>query len=289
VKLCASSSNFVKRFLNITERTNKMKRVLITGATDGIGKQTAFDLAENGFEVIVHGRDENKAVAVADEIKNRTGNENVSSIVADLSSLKNVRKMGEEILSRFDKLDVLINNAGVFMKRRTLTPDGFEMTFAVNHLAHFLLTNILLPLIKASEEGRIINVSSMAHQGVDINFENLNGEKGYSGYEAYSVSKLTNVMHAYYLADVLKETNVTVNALHPGVISTKLLYQGWGMSGASLKKGAETSVFLASSDDVKGVTGKYFVDCKATESSPESYNQETQNRLWEISEKLTEV
>ena len=266
-----------------------MKRILITGATDGIGKQTAFDLAEKGFEVIVHGRDKQKTEAIENEIKKTTGNKKVSNVVADLSSLKNVRAMSEEIHSRYDSLDVLINNAGVFMKEKVLTPDGFETTFAVSHLAHFLLTENLLPLIKSSDDGRIINVSSMAHQGADIDFENLNGEKGYSGYVAYSVSKLANVMHAYYLAEKLRETNVAVNALHPGVISTKLLYEGWGMSGASLKKGAETSVFLASSEDVKGITGKYFVDCKATASSPESYNEETQKRLWEISEKLTEV
>ncbi len=264
----------------------KNKTVLITGSTDGIGKQTAFELAQMGAQVVIHGRNEQRCGKTAREIQSLLPQAKLAWLCADLASLKQVRQMATEFNDRFDRLDVLINNAGVFEAQRRLSADGFEMTFAVNHLAHFLLTGLLLDKIRQNAPARIINISSMAHAS-QMDFDNLQGERGYSGYQAYALSKLANILFTVELAERLQNSAVTVNCLHPGVISTKLLQAGWGMGGASLVEGARTSVYLASSPEVTNVTGKYFVDKRAALPAVTAEDKQVRQRLWQISETLT--
>ncbi len=263
------------------------KTILITGATDGIGKQTAFELAKLGHKVIVHGRNKKKSQEVTNELIQLSGNENLKHVYSDLSSFEEIQKMSDCIKKKYDRIDVLINNAAVFMNDRVILPNGFETNFMVNHMAMFALTNALLPLLKEKQGSRIINVSSMAQSGT-MDFDNLNGEKYFDAYNAYAVSKLENVLFTYKLHRMLKGKSPTVNCLHPGVISTKLLHAGWGIGGGSLEQGASTSVFLASSDEVENVSGKYFVNSQQQKSSAISYDQKIQDRLWEISEELME-
>ncbi len=195
--------------------------------------------------------------------------------------------MADNVLKRYKKLDVLVNNAGVYMRHRELTEDGFETTFQVNHLAHFLLTHLLLDLLKRSAPSRIINVSSMAHSNSKPDFDNLQAEKKFSAYGAYSLSKLANILFTYELANRLQGTGVTVNCLHPGVIATKLLRAGFGsFGGSSVQNGAQTIVYLARSPEGGKVTGKYFVWSKAVESSPVTHDRKLQKELWDISGKL---
>jgi NAD(P)-dependent dehydrogenase (short-subunit alcohol dehydrogenase family) len=263
----------------------KDKIILITGSTDGIGKQTALDLAEMGATIIVHGRDGNRTKNVASELKESTGNPSIDFFVADFYSLEEVKKLSGELHAKYNKIDVLINNAGVYMNRKELSKEGYEMTFAVNHLAHFLLPHLLMDLIDKSANGRIVNVASMAH-AYEMDFDNLQGEKLYTGYTAYSYSKLFNILFTYRLARELKDKRVTANCLHPGVIKTKLLRAGWGMGGSPVTTGSITSVYLASSPEVEHVTGKYFANCRPVASSPISYDPRIQDKLWQISEKL---
>ncbi len=215
----------------------KDRVVLVTGSTDGIGRETALELARLGAEVIVHGRSAEKASAVADAIRRDTGNASVAFLSADLSDLEQVRAMAAALQSRWSVLHVLINNAGTYMNHRVLTPAGLEVTFTVNHLAPFLLTTLLLDLLKKSAPSRVINVSSVAHQRGGLDFANLQGEKHYEAYSAYSVSKLANILFTYELAERLNGTGVTANCLHPGVITTKLLQKGFGSTGGSRRRG----------------------------------------------------
>jgi retinol dehydrogenase 14 len=261
----------------------KGKVILITGSTDGIGKQTALDLAEKGASIIVHGPDPERTKSAASEIKEATGSNNIDFLVADFSSLEAVRKLSDQLHEKYDRIDVLINNAGVYMSRRELSKDGFEMTFAVNHLSHFLLTHHLLDLIKKSSHGRIINVASMAHAH-EMDFDNLQAEKFFDGYTAYSLSKLSNILFTYELARRLENTGVTVNCLHPGVIRTKLLKVGWGMGGSSLESGSKTSVYLASAPEVEKVSGKYFANCRPAVSSSVSHDRFVQEKFWQLSD-----
>ena len=266
----------------------KTKTILITGTTDGIGKQTALDLAKTGATILLHGRNPARGERVLREIRNATGNGRIEIFIADLASLKQVRNLAEQVHQKHDSLDVLINNAGVYETTRKITQDGFEMTFAVNHLAPFLLTLLLLDLLIKSAPSRIINVSSIAHAS-SIDFENLQGEKHYGGYEAYSLSKLCNILFTYELAQRLKGGGVTVNCLHPGVINTKLLKTGWGMGGSPVTEGCKTSVYLATAPELAKVTGKYFMNKRQKKSSRISYDTETQTKLWQISEQLTGI
>ena len=259
-----------------------MKTILITGATDGIGQQTALDLAEKGHEIILHGRNNSRGHETLKAIQNQTRNSKLHYFNADLTDFSEISKLADTIKSGFEKMDVLINNAGVFETQKVILLNGFERTFMVNYLAHFSLTLQLLGLIKNAEEGRIVNVSSMAQAGT-MDFDNLNGEKYFDGYNAYAVSKLENILFTYKLAKELKDTSITVNALHPGVISTKLLHAGWGSGGASLNEGSKTSVFLATSESIKDKTGLYFVNSQERRSSAISYDKKIQDRLWEIS------
>jgi retinol dehydrogenase 14 len=269
---------------------------VITGATRGIGRATAQGLARQGATILLICRREQDGEEVSRELTPHAA-EPPEVVTADLSSQASIRSAAAEIRQRHPRLHVLINNAGVFTRRREVTVDGLEMQFAVNHLAYFLLTNLLLDRLKSGSPARIINVSSAAHGGADLNFHDLQGERGYDGSQAYSQSKLANVLFTYELARRLRGSGVTANCLHPGVIATKLLADYMGVPvaggalartfGASPAKGAETVVYLASSPEVEGVSGRYFVNRKAVASSRQSYDEVAARRLWEISEQLT--
>ncbi len=268
----------------------KDRVVLVTGSTDGIGKQTALELAKLGASVIVHGRSKAKALAVAAEICRESNNEHIEVLTSDLSLMSNVRSFARQIQQRFDRLDVLINNAGFFAKERVLTKEGLETTFAVNHVAPFLLTLLLLDILKSSgsqgRSSRIINVSSIAHQRATLDFENLQGEKKFDGFMAYAATKLMSIMMTYELAERLQGIPVTVNCLHPGVVTTKLLQASVGTPGGEVAAGAETSVYLASSSEVEGVSGKYFVKKQAQPTSPSSNDAVLRKQLWQRTEKM---
>lgn len=266
-----------------------MKKIyFVSGSTDGIGKQTAMMLAGNERTVIIHGRTEEKCRAVQNEIESIYPGCSTDIAVGDLSSLENVRVLAYDLHSRFDRIDVLVNNAGVFMNQRILTPDGFETTFAVNHLSVFLLTNLLMPLLEKPSSSRIITVSSVAHRNGRIDLADLNSEHSFSGYSAYATSKLMNILFTFELAERLKGKKITANCLHPGVVGTKLLKTGFnGMTGNdSLEEGAATSVYLATSSDVDDVSGKYFMRSKEAPVTAAAHDAVLRKQLWEISEEF---
>lgn len=271
---------------------------VVTGATSGIGKATACGIAERSLSVVVVGRDREKSIATVSAIRQETGNPNVEYMLADLSSQQEIRQLAQAFKRRYQRLDVLVNNAGGFFLRRQESEDGIEMTFALNHLGYFLLTNLLLDTLEASVPARIVNVSSAGHRDTEMNFDDLQGEEDYSGWKAYGQSKLANLLFTYELARRLEGTGVTVNALHPGFVATNIGANNFGWLGRLLKKiinlrgvspeeGAETVIYLATSPEVAGVTGKYFVDKEPVRSSAASYDEEAARRLWEISEELT--
>jgi NAD(P)-dependent dehydrogenase (short-subunit alcohol dehydrogenase family) len=257
--------------------------ILITGATDGIGLETAKELARRGHALVLHGRNEEKTRRARDAVLQVAPGAIIDTACADFSDLEAVARMARELSGRLPRLDVLINNAGVYMPRRVLSRTGAEMTLAVNHLAHFLLTRLLLPLLRNSSDPRVITVSSVAHMSGRIEFDNLNGEHGFDAYHAYANSKLANALFSFELAR--REPHVCANCLHPGVIDTKLLHAGFSMAGAPVAEGARTSVYLASSPEVKGVTGKYFERCAAVSPSPLALDRELARKLWEWSER----
>lgn len=264
------------------------KRVLITGSTDGIGLATSDGLASLGYKILMHGRTREKARMAAEKLKEKYPDRIIDFVWADLSNPYEIDDMCEMITREFSDLSILINNAGVFMNNFTRDARGYEMTFSVNHLSYFHITMRLLPLLLKNPVARVINVSSMAH-GNTIHFDDLHFQKSFTGYEAYSQSKLANILFTYELDRKLKDKPVTVNCLHPGVINTKLLRAGWGGMGSSLEKGAATSIYLADFDEGEKNSGKYFVNKKPAPSSNESLNVETARRLWEISEEMTGV
>ena len=279
------------------------KTVVVTGANSGIGRETARGLAGMGARVIMVCRSRERGEDARQDIVKSTGNEAVELELADLSAIADTRRAGEALASRLDRLDVLVNNAGAMHTSRTTTVNGFETTFAVNHLSYFLLTHTLLPLLKQSAPARIVNVSSRAHERAKMNFDDLHGERGYSIGGAYGQSKLANVLFTYELARRLEGTNVTANCLHPGVVRTGFGKNSGGILGTTVggiirvagvffigpEKGAATSIYLASSPDVEGVTGKYFADTKERPSSALSHDQEAAQRLWELSEQMTGI
>lgn len=264
------------------------KIVFITGSTDGIGKETAIELVKVGAYVIIHGRNEEKGKKTFDEIKDVTKSKKLDYLWADLTNFNQIREMAKVIHEKVDHIDILINNAGVYMESKKLTDDGFEYTFAINHLSHFLLTNLLLDLIKKGNNSRIVNISSQVQLN-KIDFDNLNAEKKYNSYNTYALSKTCNAMFTYDLADRLKDSGVTVNCLHPGVINTKLLNAGFGMIGSGVNVGAENVIFVANSPELKKITGKYFKDKITQKSSRVTYDLDARKKLWEISEKLTNI
>ena len=266
----------------------KGRTVLVTGSTDGIGKATALGLVRMGAKVLLHGRDPEKGRRVHEEIARTTGSDQLDLFIADLASQRQVRKLAVDVVEKHESLHVLINNAGTFQAEHRLTEDGLETTFAVNYLAPFLLTHELLGLLKESSPSRIINVASIAHLNAKVDWNNLQGERSYDGFQAYALSKLGIVLFTYELAERLKGSTVTANCLHPGVIKTKLLLAGFGDYPGSLpEKGARTSIYLASSLDVKGISGEYFMECRPAKSSTLSYNKDLQERFWELAETFT--
>lgn len=276
------------------------KICLVTGATSGIGLETAKQLARLGATVIIVGREPIKTAQVVAQIRQHSGNANVESLVADLSAQAQVRTLADQFRRANRRLDVLIHNAGIAMMRRQESVDGIEMTWAVNVLAPFLLTRLLLDVLKASAPSRIINIGSTLHKNAKFNFDDVQMKRKYDGLLAYNNSKLALLWFTYELARRLHGTGVTVNALHPGAVRTNLIARnGWfykwivnpifSMQAISAEQGAQTSVYLASSPDVEGVTGKYFGKCQPRESSPASYDEEAQKRLWRLCEEMTGV
>lgn len=276
------------------------KICLVTGGTSGIGLETAKQLARLGATVIIVGRDATKSAATVAQIRQHSGNANVEFLLADLSAQAQVRALAEQFRRRYARLDVLINNAGVAMMRRQESVDGIEMTFAINVLAPFILTHDLLDVLKASAPSRIINVASTLHKNAKFNFDDVQMKRKYDGLMAYNNSKLALLWFTYELARRLEGTGVTVNALHPGAVRTNLIARnGWfykwivnpifSLQAISAEQGAQTSVYLASSPDVEKVTGKYFGKCKPRESSPASYDEESQKRLWRLCEEMTGI
>ncbi len=253
--------------------------ILVTGATDGIGKETALGLARQGARVILHGRSPERLDITRDEFI-AAGLSVSGTVEGDFGNLDSVRAMARGVRRQYPDLNVLINNAGVYMQRRHETVDGNETTWQVNHLAPVLLTMELLPLLEGNSPARIINVSSVAHTRGSINLHDIGGEHGFDAYAAYAQSKLANVLFTYELAERLEGKGVAVNCLHPGVISTKLLMDGFGIEGASLDEGARTSIRLALSEDLEGVSGKYFVKELPTTSSTMSYDVRLRRDLW---------
>lgn len=262
------------------------KVVLVTGGTAGIGRQLALDFAGTGAHVLVHARSAARGAPVVEELRRATGNPEVGLVVGDLGALEGVRTLAQSVREHTGSLDVLVNNAGVFMKERILTPDGFETTFAVNHLAPFLLTGLLMDLLEAPPAARIINVASMAHEGGRLEYDNLNGEHFYDGFSAYALSKLANVMFTLELAERLKGTSITANCLHPGVVSTRLLAQGFGLTGIPVERSTRCLLFLALAPELEGVTGKYFVDCRPAPPATLAREAGVRGRFWEHTESL---
>ncbi len=273
------------------------KIIVVTGATSGIGKQTALQLAEKGARVILVSRSQKKCRRTKQEIIDKTGNKNIHYQTADLSTLGGIRQAAEGIQEKVDRIDVLVNNAGALFWNRQESADGIEMTFALNHLNYFLLTNLLLGKIKNSPAGRIINISSGAHIGQKLDFDDLQNQKSYRPFTAYGRSKLANLYFTYELDRRLKGTGVTVNAVHPGFVATNFGKEGNPLArmlmpiislfAKSSHKGAETPVYLASSAEAEGVSGKYFFQKEAISSSPVSYDPQIAERLWQVSEELT--
>jgi retinol dehydrogenase 14 len=274
------------------------KTGIVTGANSGIGEQISLGLARMGANVIMVCRDKSKGQVAKDEITKQSGNANVELFLADLASMASIRNLVESFRQRHNHLNILVNNAGLIMGKRVETVDNLETTFEVNYISHFLLTLLLLDTLKASAPARIINVSSSAHTGGKMDFDDLQETKGYSAMKSYSQSKLAQVLFTYELSKKLEGTGVTVNAVHPGVVRTR-----WGDEGGSLgigirlarpfmispAKGAETALYLASSPEVDGITGKYWYKKKETQSSKESYDENQQRLLWIESTKIAGV
>ena len=273
------------------------KICIITGANSGIGKATAIGLAKMNATVVMLCRDKERGESAQNEIVELTGNNNVDLFLCDLASLKEIRNFATEFKSKYQNLHVLINNAGVMLSKKDFSVDGFEMNFAVNHLAPFLLTNLLLDILKKSAPSRIINVGSAAHRMGKIDFEDLQSEnKKGRLMGVYGNSKLAMTLVSYELSRKLEDSNVTVNVLHPGLVNTNLGRDRSSTSKGFASKffkspeiGAETSIFLAFSPEVEGITGKYFTKKKEKASSKKSYNEEYAQRLWEVSLDMTKL
>jgi NAD(P)-dependent dehydrogenase (short-subunit alcohol dehydrogenase family) len=273
------------------------KYVLVTGATSGMGKVMGRRLAEQGATVVVAGRNVEKTQGAAQEIQKQVPNSDVRSLVADLTSLAQVRTLAQTYCDTYPRLDALIHNAGGMFGKRQLSADGLELTFALNHFAPFLLTHLLLDTLKASAPSRIITIGSAQHAGKQVPFEDISHEKGYKPLQVYAESKLMAIMFTYALARRLEGTSVTANTLHPGVVATNFGKEAGGMWPAmftalapfelSPEKGAQTALYLASSPEVATVSGEYFVKSKPARSSKESYDVAAQERLWTLSEDLT--
>lgn len=274
------------------------KLIMVTGATAGIGEVTAHNLAAMGANLILVARNAEKAKALQTSIQKQTGQQ-PDYLLADLSDMGQIRRLVDQFQAKYDRLDVLINNAGAFFVNRQESADGFELTFATNHLNYFLLTNLLLDNLKASKKARIVNVASDAHRGNEIDFNDLQATKNYAGMRIYGRSKLANIMFTYELSRRLEDTQVVANSLHPGFVRTNFgKNNGWiarllvpiiQLAGISKEKGAETMTYLAASPEVADISGKYFSKKTAVSSSNVSYNEADQKRLWDISAEMVDL
>jgi NAD(P)-dependent dehydrogenase (short-subunit alcohol dehydrogenase family) len=259
--------------------------ILVTGATDGLGRRVAQVLAAKGAAVLLHGRSPQRLEATLEELRSQTSSEKANSYLADLSSLAAVRDLVERIFSEHDRLDVLVNNAGIIARERKESEDGYELTFAVNYHSHFLLTRLLLPLLKDSAPARIINVASAGQSPLD--FSNLMLERGYDAMKAYSQSKLAQVMFTFELTEHLRDTGVTVNALHPAsLMNTKMVQSTFGYSMSTVEEGTQAVVRLAISPEIEGVTGRYFDGKREARANRQAYDPRARHRLWVLSEQL---
>jgi NAD(P)-dependent dehydrogenase (short-subunit alcohol dehydrogenase family) len=262
----------------------KHHTILITGSTDGIGKQTALELAGKRQNIILHGRSEHKVLVAMEELRQKTGSHTISGVYGDLSSLKEVAGIAGQVREITDGLDVLVNNAGVIMPVYQASADGYEMTFAINHLAHFYLTSLLFPLLR--NQARIINVASQVHSQ-NITLGQLNDPHYFSSIDAYSDSKMCNVLFTYALdRKIGGRDGITVNCLHPGVVNTKMLTQTWGRMGVPVERGTQNVLYVITSDEAGTISGAYFRDRRAIRSASATYDTELQDTLWELSTTL---
>ncbi len=276
------------------------KICLITGANAGIGQQTALELAQMGATVLIVARDPQRGEAARAAIAATTGNPRVELLQADFAAPDSIRDMAAAFAARYDRLDVLVNNAGVYLTGREETAEGLERTFAVNHLGYFMTTLLLWDSLLAAPAARVINLSSDAHRQAKLNFDDLQNRRKFAGFRAYSQSKLANVLFTYELDRRRGDAAVTVNAVHPGFVASNFGRNNRGLVGLamtrlvplfakSVAEGAATSVYLASSPEVAGVSGRYFSNCRAVNSAPQSYDRAAAQRLWAVSEELTGV
>jgi NAD(P)-dependent dehydrogenase (short-subunit alcohol dehydrogenase family) len=271
------------------------KVCMVTGGTDGIGKATALGLAKLGATVVIVGRNARKAGQVVEEIRSATRNPHIEALIADFSSLAQVRALAENFKARHDRLDVLVNNAGLVTRERELSEDGFELMFAVNYLAPFLLTNLLLDVLKKSVPARIVNVSSLGYKRGRIDFDDLQSEQAFDHRQAYYQTRLGLVLFTFALARRLEGSGVTANVLHPGIVKTNLSHNYMGnpvfrffeqIIAVSPEKGAQTSLYLAASPAVEGMTGEYFKKQQVEPATETARDQGLQERLWDVSEML---
>jgi NAD(P)-dependent dehydrogenase (short-subunit alcohol dehydrogenase family) len=267
------------------------RTILITGSTDGLGRETARRLAAAGATVLLHGRDEGRARTALDEIGADTGNDRLRFEVADFASLAEVRRFAERVDEHCKTLDVLVNNAGTALPRgsaRELSADGYKLTFAVNYLSHFLLTLSLLPRLERSAPARIVNVASIGQFPID--FDDVMLERGYDSFRAYGQSKLAQIMFSFELAERLGDDAVTVNALHPATLmDTKMVQSTFGRTMSTVAEGAEATVRLISSPELDDVTGRFFDGTRESRAHDQAYDAQARRRLWELSERLCDL
>lgn len=267
------------------------KNIIITGATDGIGLQAAKVIANKGYRVGLVGRNKEKGYQAKEIIVNSTSNDKIDFFECDLSLIKNVKKLSSQIKEKYSKIDILLNNAGGANKNKIITSEGLEKTFATNQMNYFVLTTELLDIISESDDGRVVNVASNAHIGATIDYNNINSEKSFSPWTSYCVSKLMNIMFTYELAKI--QDKVSVNVLHPGFVDTNIAGNegnfikyivkfGSKLFARTVENGADSSIYLSTSDDVKGVSGKYFFKCREIRSSKTSYIEDDWKKVWEI-------
>ena len=272
----------------------QQKKIIITGATDGIGLAAAKEIAKKGYHIGLVGRNSEKGKQAIETIISHSGNENLDFFECDLSLVKNVKTLSEQIKHKYSEIDVLLNNAGGANKKKIITSEGLEKTFATNQMNYFVLSTELLDIISESNDGRIVNVASNAHIGAEVDYENINSEKNFSAWTSYCVSKLMNIMFTYQLSSI--QDKVSINVLHPGFVDTNIAGNegslikyivkfGAKMFARTVDNGADSSIYLSTSDEVKGVSGKYFFKCREIKSSRASYSQEDWGKVWELCDK----
>ena len=269
----------------------QQKNIIITGATDGIGLAAAKSIASKGYHIVLVGRNSDKGKKAIDEIISHSGNKNLDFFECDLSLVVNVKDLADRIKQKYSKIDVLLNNAGGANKTKQITSEGLEKTFATNQMNYFVLSTELLNILSESNDGRIVNVASNAHIGAEVDYENVNSEKSFSAWTSYCVSKLMNIMFTYQLASM--QDKVSVNVLHPGFVDTNIAGNegnlikyivkfGAKMFARTVDNGADSSIYLSTSDEVKGVSGKYFFKCREIRSSRASYVKKDWQKVWDL-------